>query len=49
MDNGIFSILFAFIGSLTLRLERDVVPRSGLTAPSMRVGGKTTKPMGRED
>ena len=44
-----FSILFAYIGSLTLISERGVELRSGLTAPSMRVGGKTTKPMGRED
>jgi hypothetical protein len=51
MDNGIpfFIFLFAIIGSLTLKLERDVAPRSGLMAPSMRGGIKTTKPTGRGD
>jgi hypothetical protein len=44
-----FSILFAYIGSLTLRSERGVGPKYGLTANSMRVGGKIAKPMGRED
>ena len=41
--------LFASIGSLTLKSERVVAPRSGLMALSMRGGGKTTKETGRGD
>jgi hypothetical protein len=41
--------LFASLGSLTLKSERDVAPRSGVMDPSMKGGGKTTKQKGRGD
>jgi hypothetical protein len=41
--------LFASLGSLTLKSERDEALKSGLMDLSMRDGGKTTKQTGRED
>jgi len=41
--------LFVSLGSLTLKSERDVASRSGLMAPSMKGGGRKTKPTERGD